>query len=133
MNTPSEVCGVKSLRLGSRRRSRPEEGEAMTQTISPEEFLEAQGVEDWRVVSDGACAFFPTDSFAASARFVEAIGDELDAASDPDIDIRSGGVTVRLITIADDHYGMAVPDVDRARRISAVARKLDLAADPSAV
>lgn len=104
----------------------------MTEGISARQFLEAEGVEDWRIVSDGACAFFPTDSFAASARFLQAIG-EAELEAPPDVDIRAGGVTVRLITVADDWFGMAQPDIERARQISALARQHGLAADPSSV
>jgi 4a-hydroxytetrahydrobiopterin dehydratase len=42
-------------------------------------------------------------------------------------------VTVRLITITDDDYGLSERDLELARQISAVARELGLAADPSAV
>ena len=104
----------------------------MTEEISATAFLEADGVEDWRVISDGAVAFFPNDSFAASARFVQAIS-ELDSGDPPDVDIRSGGVTVRLITVEDGYYGMAQRDIERARGISEVARQQGLSADPSAV
>lgn len=102
--------------------------------ITPGEFLTAEGVEDWRVLSDGACAFFHTRSFTASTDLVLAIGELIGAADyAPDVDIRSGGVTVRLITVTDDHFGMSQRDVDLARRISAVARQQGLSADPSAV
>jgi 4a-hydroxytetrahydrobiopterin dehydratase len=106
----------------------------MTETITPQRFHEAEGVEDWRVVGDGACAFFRTGSFAASARLVQAMSElpDLDAHR-PDVDIRPDGVTVRLITVTDDYYGMSMRDVGLARRISAVARDLGVPADPSAV
>jgi 4a-hydroxytetrahydrobiopterin dehydratase len=42
-------------------------------------------------------------------------------------------VTVRLLTITDDYYGMSGRDVELARRISAAARGLGLAGDPFAV
>jgi 4a-hydroxytetrahydrobiopterin dehydratase len=86
------------------------------------------------VLGDGACAYFRTGSFAAGARLVQAIG-ELPGVDDhpPDVDVRPDGVTVRLITVADDYFGMSQRDVELARRISAVARGLGLAADPSAV
>lgn len=76
----------------------------------------------------------PTDSFAESAQLVQAIGD-LPSVADhrPDLDIRAGGVTVRLITYTDDHYGMSTRDVEVARDISSVAKKLGLTADPSAI
>jgi 4a-hydroxytetrahydrobiopterin dehydratase len=52
---------------------------------------------------------------------------------DPDVDLRYGGVTVRLLTITDDYYGLSERDVELARQISAVARELGVPADPSAV
>jgi 4a-hydroxytetrahydrobiopterin dehydratase len=102
--------------------------------ISPRQFHEADGVEDWRVLGDGACAFFRTGSFSAGARLVQAIG-ELAGLDDhhPDVDLRHDGVTVRLITITDDKYGMSTRDIELARQISTVAQELGLPADPSAV
>jgi 4a-hydroxytetrahydrobiopterin dehydratase len=106
----------------------------MTDQISPKQFHEAEGVEDWRVIGDGACAFFRTGSFAASSRLVQAIS-ELPGVEDhmPDVDVRRDGVTVRLLTATDDYYGMSRRDIEAARQISAVARKMGLSADPSAV
>ncbi len=106
----------------------------MTDRISAEEFQEADGVEDWRVLGDGAYIYFPTGSFAASARLVQAIGELAGMdAHPPAVDVRDGGVTVRLLTVADDYYGMSQADVELAGQISAVARDLGLSADPSAV
>ena len=106
----------------------------MTEQISPKQFHASDGVDDWRVVGDGACAYFRTGSFAASARLVQAISD-LPGVEDhmPDVDVRHDGVTVRLITYTDDYYGMSSRDVEMARQISAVARRQGLSADPSAV
>ena len=106
----------------------------MTDRISPKQFHESEGAEDWRVLGDGACAYFRTGSFATGARLVQAIG-ELPGVDDhhPDVDVRCDGVTVRLITIADGYYGMSRRDVELARQISAAARQLGLSADPSAV
>ena len=106
----------------------------MTENITPKQFHESDGVEDWRVVGDGAVAFFPTDSFAQSVQLVQAIGD-LPSVTDhrPDLDIRAAGVTVRLITYTDDYYGMSTSDVEVARDISSVAQKLGLTADPSVI
>jgi 4a-hydroxytetrahydrobiopterin dehydratase len=103
-----------------------------TKPITPRRFHEAAGVEDWRVLGEGACAYFRTGSFAAGARLAQAIG-ELDGldAHHPDIDVRQKGVTVRLITITDDDYGLSERDLDLARQISAVARQLGFAADPT--
>jgi 4a-hydroxytetrahydrobiopterin dehydratase len=106
----------------------------MTDNISAKEFHEAEGVEDWRVVADGACAYFRTGSFAENARLVDAIS-KLSGVEghQPDVDVRPDGVTVRLLTKGADYYGMSKRDVELARGISAAARELGLAADPSAV
>ena len=106
----------------------------MTDPITPEQFHEAEGVADWRVVGDGACAYFRTGSLAAGARLVQSIS-ELPGVEDhgPDVDVRGDGVIVRLITYTDDYYGMSRRDIELARQISAAARRLGLSADPSVV
>jgi 4a-hydroxytetrahydrobiopterin dehydratase len=106
----------------------------MTDGISPRQFHESEAVDDWRVLSEGAVAWFRTESFGASVRFVAAIGELTDIDDHaPDVDVRCDGVTVRLLTTADDWYGVSAGDVDLARRISAVAREQGASADPSAV
>jgi 4a-hydroxytetrahydrobiopterin dehydratase len=106
----------------------------MTEKISPTQFNEAEGVRDWRVIGDGACAYFRTGSFGRAAELVRAIS-ELPGVDEhpPDIDVRLDGVTVRLITITNDYFGMSMHDVELARLISAAAQSLGCAADPSAV
>ena len=106
----------------------------MSDGITARQFQESEGVEDWRVVGDGGCAFFATGSLAESARFVAAIAtlDGVDVHR-PRIDIRDRGVTVRLLTVEAENYGMSRRDADLARRISEVARNLGLAADPARV
>jgi 4a-hydroxytetrahydrobiopterin dehydratase len=107
----------------------------MTDPISPKQFHEAEGVEDWRVLGgDGATAYFRTASFAAAARLVQAIS-ELQGVDDqrPAVDVRHDGVTVRMITFTKDYAGMTRRHVELARQVSAAARKLGLSADPSAV
>jgi len=108
--------------------------EGMTEGITPQQFHDAAGIEDWRVLGEGACTYFRTGSFAAGARLVQAIS-ELAGLDDhhPDVDLRHDGVTVRLITVTDDWYGMSTRDVELARQISAVARELGVPAEPSAV
>jgi 4a-hydroxytetrahydrobiopterin dehydratase len=106
----------------------------MTERLSPKQFHESKGVEDWRLLGEGACAYFHTGSFAVGARLVQAIG-ELPGVDDhhPQVDVRHDGVTVRLITATDDYRGMSACDVELARQISTAARGLGLSADPSAV
>src|SRR5262245_7584062 len=106
----------------------------MAEGITPKQFHASEALEDWRVIGDGACAYFRTASLAASAGLVQAIS-QLPGVEDhkPDIDVRHDGVTVRLITYTDDYYGMSQRDVALARQISAAARQLGLTADPLAV
>ena len=104
----------------------------MSDHISPRQFRESAGVEDWRVISDGAVAYFRTTSFAESARFVQAIAQLPGIAPlRPDVDVRDGLVAVRVITYEGTYRGMSQRDVDFARDVSAAARKLGLEADPS--
>ncbi len=104
----------------------------MIEKISPRQFHEAAGTKDWRVLGEGACAHFPTRSFAEGARLVQAIS-QLPGleAGQPDVDLRHDGVTVRLITYTEDYMGMSRRDVELARQISVAARDLGLAADTS--
>jgi 4a-hydroxytetrahydrobiopterin dehydratase len=112
--------------------------DAMTDTTSASdritinEFRESEGTADWPVVAEGAMTFFATDSLGTSARLVGAIG-EIPGIDDhpPGIEIRPNGVTVHLVTAADDFMGMSRRDVELAREISAVAVRLGLRADGS--
>jgi 4a-hydroxytetrahydrobiopterin dehydratase len=106
----------------------------MDDGITPTQFHEAEGTLDWRVLGDGACAYFATGSFAAGARFVGAMG-ELDGIDGhpPDVDLRPDGVTVRLLTTDPGGYGMSRRDLAVARRVSAVARDHGLTADVTKV
>jgi 4a-hydroxytetrahydrobiopterin dehydratase len=102
--------------------------------VTASDFHAAEGLEDWRVVGDGAALFVRTNSFAASVRLAQAIAEIPGVDGHPPaIDIRANGVTSRLITTRDDYYGMSETDVDLARGISAVVRELGFSADPSAV
>jgi 4a-hydroxytetrahydrobiopterin dehydratase len=106
----------------------------MSDYISPSQFHEAEGVEDWRLTSEGATAFFRTRSFAESATFVQAISELPEVEGHrPAVDVRHDGVTVHTITYSDEYFGPSRRDVELARQISAVAGRLALRADPSAV
>jgi 4a-hydroxytetrahydrobiopterin dehydratase len=102
----------------------------MTEWITHGLFHDAAGVEDWRVLYDGAHAHFRTGSFAVGVALVDAIG-KVAADRHPDVDLRSEGVSVGLTTREVD--GLTERDVEVARQISAVARELGVAADPGAV
>ena len=103
----------------------------MHDAITPSGFLAAVD-GDWRIVGDGACAFFRTGPFDASARFVTAIGEIL-TDLEPAVDVRPPGVTVRLLTRNHDLAGLTPAHVHLARRISEVARAQVVDADPSAL
>src|SRR5206468_833051 len=89
------------------------QNDSMSDRITMRQFHESDGVEDWRVVGEGACAYFRTGSFAAGARPVNTIS-ELAGLDDhhPDIDLRYDGVIVRLITVAPD------PEINRIHSTS---------------
>lgn len=96
----------------------------MTDYLTPTQFNASDGVGDWRVIVDGANAFFKATSFAASAAFVQAIAvlprmGEIGTG----VDVRHDGVTVKLLTQADDWWGPSARDVDLARAISVIARE----------
>lgn len=106
----------------------------MTERLTPRQFHDAEGLEDWRVLGEGAVVYFPTASFAESSRLVQAIAELEDVdAHRPAVDVRDGGVTVRLITVTADYMGMTQQDVEIARNISVAANGLGLSADPAGV
>ncbi|GAA1058495.1 hypothetical protein GCM10017608_25900 [Agromyces luteolus] len=98
--------------------------------ISPQQFHDAEGVDDWRVLYWGAHAFFRASSYVEAARFVAAITaiDEV-ARHEPDVDLRHEGVAVKLIS--REVRDLSTRDVEVARLVSAVAREHGLTADVS--
>ena len=104
----------------------------MTDAITPAQFHSSPGVDDWRVGFRGARAHFRTGAFAAGVQLVRRIGALADAADHhPDVDLRYGSVTVRLIS--HDVGTISRRDAELARQISAAARELGIPADPEAV
>lgn len=105
----------------------------MTDRITPQQFGDLAGVEDWVCVARAAFTFYPTASLAASAELVGAISAATgEGHAQPDIDVRPDGVTVRLLTVGADYVGLTGDDVAFARRIAEAARRLGLPAVPSA-
>src|ERR687897_1511429 len=102
----------------------------MKDQVSIQQFHDAEGLADWRVLGEGASVHYRTASFAESAALVRAIAEIADVdAHPPAVDVRAGGVTVRLVTSAADYFGMTERDVRVAQKVSAVARELGLSAD----
>ena len=105
----------------------------MTDRILSRQFHAADGAEAWRVLPDGAYAFFRSDSFSTSARLVEAISGLVGAGDEPDIDIRGDGVTVLIRAFKGRDYGLVQGDLDLAQAISTAALELGLTAEPAAI
>ena len=104
----------------------------MPKLITPRQFHDSPGVEEWRVIANGASTCFRTGSFAKGVRFVNEI-DKLadDANHHPDVDLRYAEVTVRLTT--HEVGGLTGRDAAMAREISSVARVLGIESDPTKV
>jgi 4a-hydroxytetrahydrobiopterin dehydratase len=104
----------------------------MAKRITPRQFQESDGVDDWREVGIGACACFRTGSFAKGVALVDEIARLADALNHhPDVDLQYATVTVRLFT--HDIFGLSDLDAQLARQISAAARRLEVDAEPAAV
>jgi 4a-hydroxytetrahydrobiopterin dehydratase len=105
----------------------------MVERITPRQFHASPGVEDWRVLFEGARTYFATESFAKGVELVRRIGELADAANHhPNVDLRYGGVAVTINTheLGGD---ISERDASLAARISAAARELGITADPSRV
>ena len=94
----------------------------MTEPITPGQFHEADGVQDWRVLYHVVTARFRTASFAQGVALAARISD-LAAGRAPRADLRGTSVTVSL----------TARDVTLARQISAAAAELGLTAEPADV
>jgi len=106
----------------------------MTERVYARQFHAAEGVEAWRVLPEGAYGFFRTDSFADSARLVQAIGELVaEGGAEPMVDIRREGVTVLIGAFKGEEFGLVEADLDLARAISKAAGEIGLDADPTAI
>ena len=91
------------------------------------ESQQSDGARDWRVLDAGASAWFGARSMTAGAALVRRIAELTAATGLPDVDLRPGGVRVRIGPAGD----LNRVDVELARSISAAAQVLGLAADPA--
>ena len=105
----------------------------MAERIFARDIYAAEGAEAWRVLPEGAYAFFRTDSFAASARFVAAISGVVPQGHEPHVDIRGDGVTVLIPRLKGAEMGLVRSDLELAQAISTAARGMGLNADPAAI
>ena len=99
--------------------------------VSPEEFDQLEGLDDWRVVLDAIHATFRAPTYLAAAELVRDIAQIAeDAEHHPDVELRyPGRVHVKLLTHAT--FGLTTLDVDVARSISAAAIAAGATSDPS--
>jgi 4a-hydroxytetrahydrobiopterin dehydratase len=99
--------------------------------VSPEEFGELDGLEDWRVLLDSIHATFTAPDYLTAAelvRTIAAIAEE--HVHHPDVELRyPGRVHVVLTTHATG--GLTTLDVDVARAISSAAAAAAATSDPS--
>ena len=94
--------------------------------------LEAEQLEDWRVLFGELHARFRTGSFVKGLDLVNQIGEHAELMNHhPDVDLSYPAVTVRLSS--HDVGGVTHRDVRLARTISGLAASLDAAADPTAL
>jgi 4a-hydroxytetrahydrobiopterin dehydratase len=101
----------------------------MAERITPRQFHESDGVEDWRVLWSVAFATYRTRDFATGLRLVNRIGELAEALDHhPDVNLRYGIVEVRLVT----HSSWSLTDLDLtlAQQIATAAAELGVAADP---
>src|SRR3954454_18043394 len=101
----------------------------MVERITPQQFHESDGVEDWRVLWSVAFATYRTGDFATGLRLLNRIGELAEALDHhPDVNLRYGVVEVRLVT----HSSWSLTDLDLAlaQQVSAAAKELGVAADP---
>ncbi|WP_344487445.1 VOC family protein [Glycomyces endophyticus] len=104
----------------------------MDEMLSPRAFQEADASGQWRVLGDGACAHFRTGSMREAAEFAAAVADLPGVKPHrPDLDLRSEGVTVRLVAVEPGLWGLTAAEVALAQDVSAVAAGLGLESDPS--
>jgi 4a-hydroxytetrahydrobiopterin dehydratase len=103
--------------------------QGMTERITPKQFHDSEGVDDWRVLWSVAFALYRTGDFATGLALVERIGRLADAAGHyPALNLRTGVLEVRLVTTAT--WSLTETDLNLARQISAAAKELGISADP---
>ena len=102
----------------------------MAERITPRQFHDADGVDDWRVLWSVAFAVFRTGEFATGVKLVAEIGRLAEATGHhPDLNLRAEVLEVRLVT--KEHWSLTDLDLSLARQISAAAEALGVNADPA--
>jgi len=101
-------------------------------TLTSTQVSESGGLEDWRVLLRSLHTSFKTGSMAKGLDFAARVGASADEANHhPDLTVTYPRVHVLLTS--HDADGLTQRDVDLARKISAIAKDLDIPAEPSVV
>lgn len=101
-------------------------------SVSPDEFAELSGLDDWRVILNTLQGQFRAGSFPAAAEFAGTIARAGEAAEHhPDINIRYPD---RVHVVLTTHFtgGLTTLDVELARSISAAATQIGATSEPLA-
>ncbi|MEJ7691083.1 MAG: hypothetical protein WKF76_11995 [Nocardioidaceae bacterium] len=99
-------------------------------SVSAAEFHSVASRDDWQLVFEGALAHYVCPDALARVEFARRVLVLASEAAAPDLDLRRGGVTVRL-PASFEVGGLTVADAELAGRISQVAAELGLGADLS--
>lgn len=101
------------------------------ETLTSRQILDA-GLDDWRKLAQALHARFRTGDFVTGLRFVTAVTEAAEEASHhPDVTLTYPFVDLKLIS--HDVSRVTQRDIDLARRISEIARRQGIGAEPSAV
>ena len=95
-----------------------------------QEFLRAEGVEDWVILHGGPTAVFKVDSLSESAQLAAAIAELPGLESRTLLTVTTDRLTVKLTR---EMWGTEVRHIDIARAISSVASNAGAVADIGAV
>jgi 4a-hydroxytetrahydrobiopterin dehydratase len=102
----------------------------MPEVLTPKQFSELPGLDDWRVSLGRIEALFRAGSFAAAAQLVAGIAAAADAADHhPDIDLRYPGV-VHVVLSTHSTGGLSDLDASLARTITQLAAEAGATAEP---
>lgn len=103
------------------------------EVLTAREFQQAGGTEDFRVLGNGAAAWYAATSHADGARLAPrlvTIAGDLSTGLPLNLDVRPDGALVRLPLTPEDG-GFTRAHVDLARAVAGAAADLGLAADPT--
>src|SRR6476620_5626793 len=91
----------------------------------------AAEADAWRILDNSAYAWFDAPSLTVGANMVVRIAEMAEGRAIPDVDLRPGGLRVRIGVPGVP--GPTEADLERAHAISTAALELGLTADPAAL